>query len=163
MSRTRTLFATIGITAMAGATALALSPVSSPPPTSPTVAPFAAKAPDSAFTTQAEAAGPAACTRPAPDNRVSTTIHCYTPDQLRAHYGLGPLATSNDGAGQTIVLVDAYGSPTAANDLDVFAQTFGGPAPDFEAVSPLGSPDYKNPTGKGVGQSGPNAAAGWAG
>jgi len=164
MSRTRTLFAALGVTAMAGATALALAPVSSPPPAAASVVPFAAQAPDSAFTSQADSDGGAiACQRPAPDNRVSTTIHCYTPDQLRAHYGLGPLASSNDGAGQTIVLVDAYGSPTAADDLNFFAQTFGGPAPDFEAVSPLGTPDYKNPTGKGVGQSGPNSAAGWAG
>jgi subtilase family serine protease len=163
MSRTRTLFAVLGVSAMAGATALALSPVSSPPPAAASVVPFAAQAPDSAFTSQADASGAVACQRPAPDNRVSTTIHCYTPDQMRAHYGLGPLAGSNDGAGQTIVLVDAYGSPTAAEDLNFFAQTFGGPAPDFEAVSPLGTPDYKNPTGKGVGQSGPNAAAGWAG
>ncbi|KJL19570.1 Pseudomonalisin precursor [Microbacterium azadirachtae] len=163
MSRMRTLGAVLGVSAMAGATALALSPVASPPPAAAAVVPFAAQAPDSAFTSQADAGGPAACTRPAPDNRVSTTIHCYTPDQLRAHYGLGPLASSNDGAGQTIVLVDAYGSPTAADDLNFFAQTFGGPAPDFEAVSPLGTPDYKNPTGKGVGQSGPNSAAGWAG
>ncbi|MGN8026050.1 S53 family peptidase [Microbacterium sp. 22242] len=163
MSRTRTLYAVLGVSAMVGASALALSPMSSPPPSSAAVVPFAAQAPDSAFTPAADASGPAACTRPAPDNRVSTTIHCYTPDQLREHYGLGPLATGTEGAGQTIVLVDAYGSPTAADDLNFFAQTFGGPAPDFEAVSPLGTPDYTNPTGKGVGQSGPNSAAGWAG
>ncbi|GAA4483248.1 S53 family peptidase [Microbacterium panaciterrae] len=163
MSRTRTLGALLGVTAMAGATALALSPVSSPPPAAADVVPYAAQAPDSAFTTQADATGAVACRRPAPDGRVSTTIHCYKPDELRAHYGLGPLATSNDGAGQTIVLVDAYGSPTAANDVNFFAQTFGGPTPDFEAVSPLGAPDYTNPTGKGIGQSGPNAAASWAG
>ncbi|MBS1672364.1 MAG: S53 family peptidase [Actinobacteria bacterium] len=164
MSRLRTVFAALGVTAMAGATALALTPVAAAPPSSPpSVTPFAAKAPDSAFTSSADADGTAACTRPAPSNSVSTTIHCYTPDQLRRHYGLGPLATSDDGAGQTIVLVDAYGSPTAATDLNFFATTFGGPTPDFESVSPLGAPDYKNPTGKGVGQSGPNAAAGWAG
>ena len=37
-------------------------------------------------------------------------------------YGLGPLASSNDGAGQTIVLVDAYGSPTGAQDLELLRQ-----------------------------------------
>ena len=128
-----------------------------------TVVPFSTKAPESEFVAAGVDAGPASCVRPAPDNRVSRTIHCYRPDQLRAFYGLGPLATSNDGLGQTIVLVDSYGSPTAAEDVAFFAQTFGGPAPDFEAAFPLGSPDYKAATGNGVGQSGPTAAEGWAG
>jgi len=94
---------------------------------------------------------------------VSSTVHCYRPDDLRAFYGLGPLATSNDGAGQTIVAVDSYGSPTAAKDLAFFAQTFGGPVPNFEAAFPIGAPDYTHATGNGVGQSGPTAADSWAG
>ncbi|MDL9980496.1 S53 family peptidase [Microbacterium sp. ASV49] len=163
MSRTRAALASLGLAAALGVSVWAAPPSTASPTASPGVTPYEAKAPDSAFTPAAGASGPAACTRPAPDGRVSTTIHCYAPDQLRAHYGLGPLATSDDGAGQTIVLVDAYGSPTAAADLAFFAQTFGGPAPDFEVAAPLGMPNYTNPTGKGVGQSGPNAAAGWAG
>jgi subtilase family serine protease len=127
------------------------------------VHPFVAQAPESAFTDAAPGALGVACHRPAPDNRVSTTIHCYGPDDLRSFYGLGPLATSNDGAGQTIVLVDSYGSPTAVQDVQFFAQTFGGPAPDVEQVFPGGQIDYKSPTGNGSGQSGPTAADGWAG
>jgi subtilase family serine protease len=128
------------------------------------VLPQAAQAPESAFTDAAATASPVACQRPAPDNRVSTTIHCYTPNQIRAFYGLDPLTPeTTDGAGQTIVLVDSYGSPTAADDVAFFAQTFNGPTPDFEAVFPLGEPGYKNPPGNGSGTSGPAAAAGWAG
>lgn len=135
-----------------------------PATTQASVRPLAAQAPESAFTDAAAAADPVACQRPAPDNRVSTTIHCYTPDQIRAFYGLGPLtADTTEGQGQTIVLVDSYGSPTAAEDVAFFAQTFGGPTPDFEAVFPLGEPGYKNPPGNGSGTSGPAAAAGWAG
>jgi subtilase family serine protease len=105
-----------------------------------------------------------ACARPAPDGRVSTTIHCYTPNDIRNHYGLDPLTpTTNDGAGQTIVLVDSYGSPTAASDLAFFANTFNGPTPDFEAVFPGGKVDYSHATGNGSGTSGPTAAEGWAG
>src|SRR4051812_12669388 len=63
-----------------------------------TVHPFSAQAPDSAFHAKTKADTGVACTRPAPDGRVSTTIHCYTPDQIRSFYGLGPLASSNDGA-----------------------------------------------------------------
>ena len=83
---------------------------------------------------------------------MSTQLHCYTPNDIRAFYGLGPLtANTTDGAGQTIVLVDSYGSPTAAEDAAFFAQTFGGPAPDVDAVFPLGKPDYKHATGNGSG------------
>jgi subtilase family serine protease len=136
------------------------------------VVPFAAQAPESAFTDATAAADPVACQRPAPDNRVSTTIHCYTPNQIRAFYGLSPLTPdTNDGAGQTIVLVDSYGSPTAEADVNFFAQTFNGPTPDFEAAFPLGMPDYNDPkgpnggngNGTGLGTSGPLAADGWAG
>ena len=119
------------------------------------VVPFATQAPESAFTAASAAADPIACQRPAPDNRVSTQLHCYTPNDIRAFYGLGPLnANTTDGAGQTIVLVDSYGSPTAAKDAAFFAQTFGGPAPDVDAVFPLGQPGYKHATGNGSGTSG---------
>jgi len=129
-----------------------------------TVNPFVARAPESAFRAATASDNGTACRRPAPDNRVSTTIHCYTPTELRTFYGLPPLtSTSNEGAGQTVVAVDAYGSPTAATDVAFFAKTFGGPTPDFEAAFPLGAPDYKNATGNGSGQSGPTSADGWAG
>lgn len=144
------LGAAVPVTAGTAATAVAVHP-------------FSAQAPESAFQAASTADGPVACARPAPDGRVSTTLHCYGPDQIRSFYGLGPLASANEGAGQTIVLVDSYGSPTAANDVNFFAQTFGGPAPDFEAVFPLGQPDYKHATGMGSGTSGPSAADLWAG
>ena len=161
--RIRSLFASIGAVALA-AGAPVVAGTSSVAAALPAVHPYSAQAPDSAFVASAGRDLPGvACRRPEPDNRVSTTIHCYRPDELRSFYGLGPLATSNEGAGQTIVLVDAYGSPTAEHDVDFFAQTFGGPVPDFEAAFPLGSPDYSTATGNGVGQSGPTAADGWAG
>src|SRR6478672_6213607 len=135
-----------GLGLAAGGPALAASTASTAPALTGTD--LSAQAPESAFHAKGADAGAAACTRPAPDGRVSTTIHCYTPDQIRAFYGLAPLtASTTDGAGQTIVLVDSYGSPTAAADLGFFAQTFGGPAPNFEAVFPLGQPGYKDPKG----------------
>jgi subtilase family serine protease len=154
------------VAAVAGSAVLlaTFTAAAAPATTVATVLPLAAQAPESAFVDAAAAADPIACQRPAPDNRVSTTIHCYTPNQIRAFYGLAPLTPgTTDGAGQTIVLVDSYGSPTAAEDLAFFAQTFNGPTPDFEAVFPIGAPDYKDPPGNGSGTSGPAAAAGWAG
>jgi subtilase family serine protease len=75
-------------------------------------------------------------------------------------------AAGNLGAGQTIVLLDAYGSPTARQDLQKFHDTFFPtlPNPNFDAVYPFGAPDFKNGCqGNGTGHSGPCAAAGWSG
>lgn len=45
----------------------------------------------------------------------------YTPSLLRTAYGF-----VGDGSGQTIGIVDAYGSPTIQNDLDTFCAAFTG-------------------------------------
>ncbi|MDQ1395777.1 MAG: hypothetical protein QOG64_1036 [Acidimicrobiaceae bacterium] len=51
---------------------------------------------------------------------------CFTPQAIRASYNLNPLyAAGFDGAGQTIAIVDSYGSDTMAHDLHVFDQAFG--------------------------------------
>jgi len=102
-----------------------------------------------------------------PDGTPIDYFHCYTPAQIRSAYGVDQVVdtggAANLGQGQTIVLVDAYGSPTAANDLGVFHDKFFGnlPAPDFEQKFPQGNPQYKSASGNG--QSGPSAAAGWSG
>ena len=45
-------------------------------------------------------------------------IHCYSPAQFEKAYDLGPLHSHGiDGRGQTIAIVDSFGSPTIANDL----------------------------------------------
>ena len=103
-----------------------------------------------------------ACTLPA--GSFVNGFHCYTPQQVRSAYGVDQVA--NHGKGQTIVLVDAYGSLTAAADLAHFHDTFfpNLPAPDFQQVFPQGNPQYNNKcTGNGSGNSGPCAAAGWSG
>jgi subtilase family serine protease len=57
-------------------------------------------------------------------------IHCYNPAQLSRAYNLNALHNAGiTGKGRTIVIVDAFGSPTIANDLHVFDQTFGLPDP----------------------------------
>jgi subtilase family serine protease len=57
-------------------------------------------------------------------------FHCYQPFQLVKAYDLAPLHDAGiDGRGQTILIVDSFGSPTIANDLHVFDQTFGIPDP----------------------------------
>src|SRR5260370_19330123 len=54
-------------------------------------------------------------------------FHSDTPQQIRTAYGVD--AVPNMGQGQTIVLVDSYGSPTAAADLRHFHDTFFPPLP----------------------------------
>src|SRR5712692_10161670 len=74
--------------------------------------PLAVEAPESPVTSQAAPA----CTSPNPVH-TSAEFHCYTPSDIAAAYGVDKLHAAGDmGQGQTIVLVDSFGSPTAAND-----------------------------------------------
>ena len=76
----------------------------------------------------------------------STGIACYEPAQIQRAYNLGPLfRVGIDGAGQTIVIVDSFGSPTIGHDLTVFDRTFHLPAPpSFTVIHPAGTvPPYK--------------------
>jgi subtilase family serine protease len=60
----------------------------------------------------------------------ATDSVCYGPDAIRAAYGLKDLlAAGFDGTGQTIVIIDAFGSPTVEQDLAKFDTLFGIPAP----------------------------------
>jgi subtilase family serine protease len=134
----------------------------------PVLVPLAVQAPDRPAPAGSRGA---ACTPPTRDvsGPVHTYawLHCYTPAQISAAYGVTALhAAGNLGAGQTIVLMDAYGSPTAAADLAKFHRTFypSLPAPNFDEIHPGGTPDYRNGChGNGTGMSGPCAAAGWSG
>src|SRR5436305_2182915 len=139
------------VVAMAAAAALALLAA--------TTGRAAYQAPD---TTGTSTATTYACTSPAPVHRYAW-YHCYTPQDITAAYGVNTLQSQGVlGKGQTIVLVDSYGSPTAASDLQFFHDTFypSLPNPSFEELYPNGQPDYSN---VGNGQSGSSGAAGWSG
>ena len=68
-------------------------------------------------------------------------ISCYRPAQLRAAYDMSPLYTAGlDGTGRTIVIIDAFGSPTINADLTTFDQTFGiRDAPSLKTIAPVGA------------------------
>ena len=52
----------------------------------------------------------------------------YQPSELQTAYNMKPLyAQGLDGSGQTIVIVDAYGSATIAQDAELFSQIYGLP------------------------------------
>ena len=62
-------------------------------------------------------------------------IDCYVPDQIEAAYNLPALYSRGiNGKGRTIVVVDAYGSPTIADDLLQFDQYLGLGTPPLRIV-----------------------------
>jgi subtilase family serine protease len=65
-----------------------------------------------------------------------------TPGATRSYYGFDQVSFGGapaDGSGQTIAIVTAYNNPNVVNDLAVFDQTFGLPAPpSFRVVNQWG-------------------------
>ena len=81
---------------------------------------------------------------------VTTGPEGFTPTQIREAYGFA--GVQEDGAGQTIAIVDAYDDPTISSDLNAFDAAFGLPAPpSFERVAQNGSTNYPptDPAGPG--------------
>ncbi|HEY2072915.1 MAG TPA: S53 family peptidase, partial [Gaiellaceae bacterium] len=69
---------------------------------------------------------------------------CYQPAQMQTAYGYsGLLASGVNGAGRTIVIVDAYSNPYVANDLAIQDSLLGLPAPpSYSAIAPQGVPAF---------------------
>jgi subtilase family serine protease len=67
-------------------------------------------------------------------------VGCLTPALLAKAYNFGPLRDAGiDGSGRTIVIVDSFGSPTIASDLQAFDQEFGLPdPPSLTIIQPSG-------------------------
>ena len=62
-------------------------------------------------------------------------VSCYIPDQIEAAYDLPALYSRGiTGKGETIVVVDAYGSPTIADDLMQFDEYLGLGTPPLRIV-----------------------------
>ena len=78
---------------------------------------------------------------------------CYGPTAVRSAYGLNNLINSGlDGTRQTIVILNAYGSPSAADDLKGFDARFGLPnPPSFNVVKMPGTPDFDVSNGSMLG------------
>jgi len=65
--------------------------------------------------------------------------NCYTPQELRAAYDIPAKLT---GAGQTIVIIDAFGDPTLGQDLATEESTFGLPHANVDIIYPNGKPAF---------------------
>jgi subtilase family serine protease len=71
---------------------------------------------------------------------------CYQPAQIQKAYGVTPLLRlGQNGSGRTIAIIDAFGSPTMQQDLQVFDQTFGLPPANLTQIEPAGSPPPFDP------------------
>ncbi len=91
------------------------------------------------------------CATDDPTSPTTGVLYCYTPEYIWTAYNILPvLIGGNFGQGQTIVIVDAIGSPTIQQDLATFHKVFFGssfPAPDFEVVCAIGCPTF-NPNNR---------------
>src|SRR5213594_2184430 len=74
-----------------------------------------------------------------------SNIVCYTPKFIKKAYEF-PSTGALDGTGQTIVIVDAFGSPTVASDLALFDAVFGIQAPPSFTIFCGNSPTPLDPT-----------------
>jgi subtilase family serine protease len=84
-------------------------------------------------------------------------VACYLPGQLRTAYQLPAVyAKGITGKGETIAIVDSFGSPTIKSDLAAFDKQFGYPAPPkFTIITPAGKIPKYDPSDSDM--------TGWAG
>ncbi len=66
-------------------------------------------------------------------------IHCYGPKQIRNAYSIQPLLDRGiNGSGRTIVIIDAFQSPTVREDLNTFNKAFGLNSARLNIIAPDG-------------------------
>ena len=85
-------------------------------------------------------------------------LHCYTPGMMqRAYNFVGAYALTGGehlaGNGVTIVIIDAFGSPTIMHDLGVFDSTFNLPRANLNIVCPQGCPVFNSSDSNQIGWS----------
>jgi subtilase family serine protease len=79
----------------------------------------------------------------------------YSPYQLRVAYGVESLYKKGmTGKGQTVVVIDSFGSPSLQRDLDAFSQKFNLPKTTVQQLAPIGTTPF-NPNDDDM--------TGWAG
>lgn len=70
----------------------------------------------------------------------------YSPDEMQTAYNMKPLYSAGfDGTGETVVITDAFGSPTIAQDAQVFSSVYGLPLVDLQVLRAPGA--VNNPHG----------------
>jgi subtilase family serine protease len=77
----------------------------------------------------------------------ATGLACYSPNQMETAYDMKSLYKNKyTGKGETIALIDSFGSPTILSDLKTFDAAFGLPAPpSVKIIQPAGKVPPFNP------------------
>src|SRR5262245_39334358 len=134
IARMRLVAALFGVGALAATTGLAASASSAQASSSDIVYHIGPQ-------TFVQAKGLKANALPTPSQCVAAVgLACYTPQEIRKAYDI---PASWDGAGETIAIVDAYGSPTVQSDLDTFSAVMGIPSTTVHVYCPAGCPKTK--------------------
>jgi subtilase family serine protease len=69
----------------------------------------------------------------------------YSPYQMRVAYGVETLYKKGmTGKGQSVVIIDSFGSPTLQRDLDAFSQKFNLPKTTVKVLAPLGTTPFNS-------------------
>jgi subtilase family serine protease len=77
------------------------------------------------------------------DNGSGMGVNVYSPYQMRVAYGVESLYKKGmTGKGQTVVIIDSFGSPTLQKDLDVFSDKFNLPKIKVDVRTPLGTKQF---------------------
>jgi hypothetical protein len=77
------------------------------------------------------------------DNGSGMGVNVYSPYQMRVAYGVESLYKKGmSGKGQTVVIIDSFGSPTLQKDLDVFSDKFNLPKTTVKVLTPLGTKPF---------------------
>ena len=71
-------------------------------------------------------------------------VYTYlSPKQLWTLYGVEPLLRQcYTGKGQTVVVIDSFGSPTLEEDIDHFSDYYGLPRVNLQILAPLGTKEF---------------------
>lgn len=80
------------------------------------------------------------------DNGSSDGQYTYlSPKQLWTLYGVEPLLKQcYTGKGQTVVVIDSFGSPTLQEDIDQFSDYYGLPRVKLQIMAPLGTKPFNS-------------------
>src|SRR5260221_3231698 len=99
-----------------------------------------------ADTTPGATSGTTSGTGACPDDG-GLSFPSYSPKQMRVAYGIESLCQKGDtGRGQTVIVIESFGSPTLQQDVDTFSQRFNLPRVPLDIRAPLGTKvfDYSN-------------------
>jgi subtilase family serine protease len=83
--------------------------------------------------------------------KATAPLPCYGPAQIRRAYDI---PANLSGAGETIVIIDAFGDPTVQSDLNLFDSTFGLPATTVNVICATTCPTFNPASEDEVGWAG---------